>query len=172
MVHVDHCNYSCTSNANHSCISLCNHRYMRETSIAEQIKAIRLAAGDSPATAAKKVGVSRQGYLKWELGATENMKLANILAFCDKYNINVEQFMRGTLVINDEAHPAPYGDSKPLFGYSATPIKKLTVINEPDPDERIVIEAFRVADHGLKRAMLAIARESIEAFEKRSEKND
>lgn len=177
MVHATHCNYSCTPNANHSCNSLCNHRCMSNKTIADQIKAIRLSAGDSPAAAAKKIGVSRQGYLKWELGATENMKLANLLTFCDKYNVNVEQFMRGVLVIEDEIHSASAEETYPAehkvpIGYSATPIQKLTVVNEPDPEERALIEGFRVADHGLKRAMLAIAREAHAAFEKRSEKND
>ncbi len=67
---------------------------MKDT-IADRIKAIRTAAGDSSATVGKRVGVSRQAVDKWERGDTENMKLGNLLRFCDSYHVNVEALIRG-----------------------------------------------------------------------------
>ena len=58
--HADHCNYSCTLNANHSYAPKCNDSCM-DKSLADRIKKIRMDAGDSPQFAADKVGVSRQG---------------------------------------------------------------------------------------------------------------
>lgn len=63
--------------------------------IADRIKAIRLAAGDTSAAVGKRVGVSRQAVDKWERGDTENMKLGNLLRFCDSYHVNVEALIRG-----------------------------------------------------------------------------
>lgn len=56
---------------------------------------IRKAAGDTPATAAGKIGISRQGYVKWENGDTKNMTLNNLLIFCEKYNVAVEPLVSG-----------------------------------------------------------------------------
>lgn len=61
---------------------------------------------------------------------------------------------------------------KPLIGYSATPIQQNLKVTESDPDERLIIEAYRVADPAVKRMILAIAREAKAAFEKRSEQNN
>lgn len=93
MSHAHHCNHSCTSNANHSYRKECNDSYMG-TTLAERFIEIRSAAGDTPAKAAAKIGISRQGYNKWESGDTKNMTLANLLIFCEKYGIDVESLIR------------------------------------------------------------------------------
>ena len=57
--------------------------------LANRIKKIREDYGDNPNIAAKKVGISRTAYVKWEAGDTENMKLKNLTSFCDKYHVDV-----------------------------------------------------------------------------------
>lgn len=150
--------------------------------IADLIRQIREAAGDSPAKAADKVGISRQGYNKWEGGDTENMKLRHLVTFCDKYRVNLEELVRGRILyVEDEAHPAtanklpsvPVG--KPpgtAISYSATPIAPNLIVAEPDPEERLIVEAFRKATPELKRIMLVNAREVLALFEKRSEQKN
>lgn len=145
--------------------------------IASTIKSIRENAGDSPATAAKKVGVSRQGYVKWELGDTKNMKLGNLLTFCDKYHVGVEDLIRGTVVI-DEAHQTHGPNQHTLvlpevkIAYSSTPAATTLSVQEPNPDIQLLIEGFRVAEYGLQRGMLALAKEALETFERRSGQNN
>lgn len=175
-VHADHCNYSCTPEANHSCTDTCNYCYAMPDTLAETIKTIRTAAGDSPAAAAKKVGVSRQGYVKWEQGDTKNMKLGNLITFCDSYKVGVDELLRGMIVFG-EAHPAadieyqaPARASRVAIGLTATPLP--LKVEEPNPEVRELIEGFAVAESGVRKAMLAIAREAITAFGKRSEKSE
>lgn len=62
--------------------------------LAEKFKQIRTEAGDTAAAAAEKVGISRQGYIKWENGNTKNMTLNNLLIFCEKYKVEVEPLIR------------------------------------------------------------------------------
>lgn len=71
-----------------------------DKSLANRIKKIRIDAGDSPQAAADKVGVSRQGYVKWETGDTANMKLGNLRTFCDKYGVNI-----ATLISGEKTYP-------------------------------------------------------------------
>lgn len=92
--HKTHCNHSSTSNANHSFVALCNDSYMLKD-LNKRIAAIRSEAGDTPNSAAKKVGISRTGYIKWEEGQTENMKLGNLLSFCSAYKINLVDLLLG-----------------------------------------------------------------------------
>lgn len=92
--HVDHCNHSCRPDANHSCGFICKYDGVGEL-LSERIKKIRTDAGDTPAAAALKLGISRQGYVKWESGDTENMKLGNLIAFCDKYHVDVAELITG-----------------------------------------------------------------------------
>ena len=54
MFHDQHCNHSCARNANHSCMPICDDGYMKESTLAERIREIRIAAGDSPTDAGKK----------------------------------------------------------------------------------------------------------------------
>jgi len=133
--------------------------------LAETIKNIRTSVGDTPAAAAKKVGVSRQGYLKWELGDTKNMKLGNLIMFCDAYHVGIEALIRGSLSIS-QTPPANDGEKYP----KPAPVSAL-VAAESNPEIRMVVEGFLAADEGLRRAILALARESIAVFEKRSEQN-
>lgn len=144
------CNYSCGEKANHSYAPTCNHRYMAKT-LGEQIKAIREAAGHSHEAAGKLVGISRQAFKKWETGDTENIKLGNLLRFCDKYHINIESLLRGTI----SASPA-------IEHYEKTPNITLVVANEPNPDEREVIEGYRAASPEVKEMFLALARQALQ----------
>ena len=63
--------------------------------INERIKAIRQDAGDNPNSAARRLGLSRPGYIKWENADTENMKLGNLLKFCDVYNQDIAELITG-----------------------------------------------------------------------------
>lgn len=180
MIHEDHCNHSCTLGANHSCRKECNHCYYMPNNLAKTIETIRKAAGDSPAKAAEKIGISRQGYVKWELGDTNNMKLGNLLTFCDKYNVGIDEVLRGTVVIGAEAlsrgelEQAPSRSNRIELAYKADPTTTtLTAAeNTPQPissDDQLILDGFKVADDGLRRAMLALARESLVVFETRNE---
>ncbi len=93
-VHSQHCNHSSTLSANHSCTVLCNHNYMI-ANLNERIRDIREKAGDNPHSAAKKLGISRAAYIKWEQGTTENMKLGNLLTFCDKFRVDLVELLAG-----------------------------------------------------------------------------
>ena len=73
---------------------ICNDSYMI-ANLANRIKKIREDAGDNPNIAAKKVGISRPAYVKWEAGDTENMKLKNLTSFCDKYHVDVVDLLGG-----------------------------------------------------------------------------
>lgn len=65
-------------------------------SLAKRIEAIRIKAGDTPNSAAKKLGISRQAYVKWENGDTANMRLGNLTAFCEKYKVDIAELISGT----------------------------------------------------------------------------
>lgn len=132
--------------------------------LAKAIKNIRTEARHTPAAAAKAVGVSRQAFVKWEQGDTKNMKLANLLTFCDYFKVNVEDLLRGTTSASQVDQ---------LYQKAADePPRPALAVAEPDPDIKRLIEGFTVADQGLRRAMMALARESLVAFERRSEKTD
>ena len=170
MFHVCDCNHSFTMDANHSYIKKCNDSYAMTNTLADTIKKIRLRAGDSPAKAAAKIGVSRPGYLKWEQGDTQNMKLGNLLAFCDHYEIAIERLIRG-LITDEEIEGSPVnppGADKYEQSYQSTRL----IAAERDPDAKMLIDGYSVADDGLKRAMLTLARESLTLFELRNEKNN
>lgn len=147
--------------------------------LAKTIESIRKAAGDSPAKAAEKIGISRQGYVKWELGDTNNMKLGNLLTFCDKYSVGIDEVLRGTVVIGGEPptdggiNQAESRSNRIELAYKASQSTTLTAAeNTPPPvssDHQLIIDGFEVADEGLRRAMLALARESLMVFEKRNE---
>lgn len=92
--HNEHCNHSSTSNANHSCAAICNDSYMLKD-LSTRIKTIRADAGESQNSAAKKIGISRTAYAKWEDGATENMKLEHLLSFCRVFNIDLPDLLIG-----------------------------------------------------------------------------
>lgn len=153
---------------------------MGTSSLATLIQKIRTDAGDSPAKAAGKVGVSRQGYLKWESGDTANMKLGNLLSFCDQYEIDVGLLLRGIIAISGEAHETTATRQTtdivkgidPVIAYSATPIAAQLTAEEPNPDIRKLIEAYSVADEKDREQMLWLADRALSAFDKRSEQNN
>lgn len=86
--------------------------------LAEKFKQIRTDAGDTAAAAAEKVGISRQGYIKWENGNTKNMTLNNLLIFCEKYKVEVEPLIR-----------CARGDGS--LQYSTTPLSSVQTASEP-----------------------------------------
>ena len=155
MFHTAHCNHSCTKNSNHSYEYICNDGYIMQTSLADRIKAIRTAAGDTPAKVGKKVGVSRQAVDKWERGDTENMKLGNLLRFCDLYHVDVEALIRGdgplwTPPFDPSQHfPAPDGGHH--VAQSMAGEYHLTT------DERRLLDGFRLADAKTRQILLHIA---------------
>jgi len=122
MSHACHCNHSCTTNANHSYIKKCDDLKM-QTDLSKRFQEIRIAAGDTPAQAAAKVGISRQGYNKWENGDTENIKLANLLRFCQKYDVAVEPLIRCAAV----------GLVYPLREYDSAQVATVHQLQEPAP---------------------------------------
>lgn len=65
------------------------------TNLSTRIREIRTAAGDTPAKAAGKLGISRQAFNKWETGDTENMKLGNLRAFADAYHVDLAELITG-----------------------------------------------------------------------------
>lgn len=144
------CNYSCSQNANHSCADSCNHRYMA-TTLGEQIKAIREAAGHTHEAAGKHIGISRQAFKKWETGDTENIKLGNLLRFCDKYHVNIESLLRGSIAKTSKTK-----------GYDKTTPVTLIIANEPPSDEREVLDAYRAASPEVKEMFLALARQTLQ----------
>ena len=103
-----HCNHSCLKKANHSCNILCNYGFM-VSELSKRIKEIRIAKGDSCTQAGAKVGISRQAYEKWENNATENMKLGNLLKFCDNYEVGIENLLRGAPSVDNSFFKCNYG---------------------------------------------------------------
>lgn len=192
MFHAPHCNHSCTHESNHSCDNR-KHSYQMSDQLSLLIKAVREKAGDSPAKAADKIGISRQGYVKWEQGDTSNMKLGNLLAFCDKYGVPIEKLIRGTLSPDETSGGAASalaaaaaacvgssviaavaggaGRTGGLLGGDA-PKAMDSAITKYNTDEEALLKGFRVADQSMRRAMLALAREAFEVFERRSEQNN
>lgn len=171
MFHADDCNHSCTRNANYSCDESCNASYMSAETLADRIKAIRNAAGDSLSEAGKKVGVSRQAFDKWEKGDTENMKIGNLLRFCDRYQVNIEGLIRG----NGEAVWKRFGSapSRPVLvaqdgaAEAANAAKK----DELAQDQKRLLAAFGVAGQESRRIFLQIADGILADFAKRNETN-
>lgn len=141
---------------------------MTSETIADRIKAIRTAAGDNLSEAGKKVGVSRQAFDKWEKGDTENMKLGNLLRFCDRYRVNLEALIRGD---GDIWKPPGAGAGTPViiaFDKAAEPDSEKYDLT---PDQKTLLSAFNVAGHESRRILLQIAEGIIQDFEKRSETN-
>lgn len=143
--------------------------------LSKAIKKIRLDAGDTPGAAAEKVGVSRQAFVKWEEGDTKNMKLGNFLKFCDCYGVSIETILRAT--VGNASHSSDERTISSLSedgGYLLAPSMqpKKFMVAEPDPEISMLIKGYQVADDGIKRAIMTLARESIVNFEMRSEKNN
>lgn len=169
MFHGADCNHSCMHHANHSCVSTCNDSYMNKETLADRIKAIRTAAKDSLAQAGEKVGVSRQAFDKWEKGDTENMKLGNLLRFCDRYRVNLEALVRGGDL---DLWKRSELTSKPVlvaFDPLAEPNHKAN--DELTEDQKTLLAGFTIAGAETKKIMLQIAEGVIQDFEKRGETN-
>lgn len=138
---------------------------MGTETLAERIKAIRLAAKDNLSQAGEKVGVSRQAFDKWEKGDTENMKLGNLLRFCDRYRVNLEALIRG-----DDSELWKRSAAKPatvIVAYDAA----YEAINSMTAEQRVIIKGFDLARPETKHIMLTIAQGVIDDFGKRSELN-
>lgn len=63
--------------------------------IGDRIKRLREGLSLSQLQLATQVKVSRVAVTKWESGATENMKLANIMALCRIFGISAEELITG-----------------------------------------------------------------------------
>jgi transcriptional regulator with XRE-family HTH domain len=137
----DHCNHSCLQNANHSCKYLCNSNYMG-TPLPQRIKTIREKAGDSVAQAGARIGISRQAYEKWENSATQNMKLKNLLKFCNSYGIGVAELLL------DESQGLLY-----MTQHKATAI----IASDSLQQESELVQGFRLASPELRQIMLDLA---------------
>jgi transcriptional regulator with XRE-family HTH domain len=115
--------------------------------LAERFKEIRTAAGDTPAKAAEKVGISRQGYNKWESGDTKNMTLNNLLIFCEKYNVEVEPLIR---CVSNTGSVQYVQDARPAL--NANEPAPVNVIGFPNP---LIVElqaiATKISPAGLNR---------------------
>ena len=169
MFHTDHCNHSCTSDANHSCVLPCNDSYMDNETLASRIKAIRNAAKDSLAEAGKKVGVSRQAFDKWEKGDTENMKLGNLLRFCDRYRVNLEALIRGN--DNELWRRVTPPTSPVLIALDPSSERDQRQSSTLTNDQQIILSGFSLAGDETKKIMLQIAEGVIQDFERRGETN-
>lgn len=79
--------------------------------------------------------------MKWEQGDTSNMKLGNLLTFCDKYKVPIENVIRGNIdsveQTDDQAYPAP------IISIVHTMEKRPA---EYSADEKTIIDGFKVAD--------------------------
>jgi len=64
-------------------------------SLDQRIKRLRESKGLSQQAVADKLGVSRVAVTKWENGMTANLKLSNLLGFCELFSISVEELVRG-----------------------------------------------------------------------------
>ena len=141
-----HCNHSCLEKAKHSCKLLCNYAFM-VSDLPKRIKEIRVAKGDSCAQAGAKVGISRQAYEKWENNATENMKLGNLLKFCDHYDVSIETLLRGEPMFRRDSYP---------------PDKMQLVVNETSAEETILLNGFRDASPSRRSDMIDMARKATQ----------
>jgi DNA-binding XRE family transcriptional regulator len=137
---------------------------MPEMTLAERIAKIRKDAEDSPAKAAEWAGVSRQAYMKWEQGNTENMKLGNLLKFCDHYHVNIEALIRGS----DHLHYSLPTDA-PQVVLVAREGKPMTDERQLlDADQQRLIAGYNVASEETRQTMLAIADVALQRFSGRS----
>lgn len=134
--HSPHCNHSYTANANHSFGVACNHLHMKINSLFEQI---RLSANDNQDNAARKAGISRIAYRKWENGQTTDYRRENLLRFCDAYRIDVEHLLRGRIVYVDSGsvRESGHGAREPRLEYNADKMFA------QDDQEREILIAWR-----------------------------
>jgi len=149
MSHVHHCNHSCTMNANHSCTNICNDSYMGKE-LANRFKEIRLNVGDTPAKAAEKIGISRQGYVKWENGDTKNMTLNNLLIFCEKYSVEVEPLIRCARADDGKAGALYLQSQTTQINLHESPPGNVIEFSGPRLNDLLTI-ARKISDTGLIR---------------------
>ena len=122
---------------------MCNDGYMIER-LCDRIRGVRTAAGDTLDQAGKKVGISRQAFAKWETGDTADMKLANLLRFCEAYRVDLLDLLRCVAPSVSACQAAM--TAQPLHA------------EEPSPDEREIISGYRAASAEMRDMMLSAAR--------------
>lgn len=142
---------------------------MSKETLAERIKSIRLAAKDSLSQAGEKVGVSRQAFDKWKKGDTENMKLGNLLNFCDKYRVNLEALVRGGDL--DLWKRSEYAPKPVLVAFDPPAEPRNEADDKLSEDQQILLMGFSLAGPETKKIMLQIAEGVIQDFGKRGETN-
>lgn len=116
----------------------------------DRIKTIREKAGDSVAQAGARIGISRQAYEKWENSATQNMKLKNLLKFCNSYGIGVAELLL---------------DETPALLYATEPKATVIIASDSLQQESELVQGFRLASPELRQIMLDLAhRAKCDAF--------
>ena len=122
---------------------------METAALAKKITEIRIASGDNLEQAAGKIGVSRQAYRKWEIGATANMKLEHLAKFCDAYGVAIEYMVRA----------------------SSRPVARIAprVVDSRSPDDARLVDGFAMATPEIREAMLEMADRARARFQPRTE---
>lgn len=128
---------------------MCNASYMETAALAKKIADIRIASGDNLEQAAGKIGVSRQAYRKWEIGATANMKLEHLAKFCDAYGVAIEDMVRAS--------------SRPAARIAPR------AVDSRAPDEARLLDGFAMATPEIREAMLDMADRARARFQPRTE---
>lgn len=135
MFHDAHCNHSYLLNVNHSFNALCNDTYME--TLGDRIERLRNAKQLTQQQLAKIIGVSRVAVTKWESGATKNMKLDNLLALCDLFELGAESLISGTYNLHVRQDVTNY----------RTSLHRLT------PSEFALLKAYNAAPVEVKMAV-------------------
>ena len=98
--------------------------------------------------AGDKAGISRQAFSKWESGDTTNMKLANLVRFCEAYRVDLLELLScvvpSAAVYPSAAAPPPLRAEESL------------------PDERELIAGYRDATPEIRELMLDAARKATQ----------
>ena len=140
-------NHSCHQIANHICACLCNDGYMIDR-LCDRIRRVRMTAGDTLDQAGKKIWISRQAFAKWETGDTADMKLANLVHFCEAYRVDLLD-----LLICVSPSSATYRQAA-----APPPLRA----EESPPDERELIAGYRDATQEIRELMLDAARKATQ----------
>lgn len=128
------------------------------TPLARRIRAAREAAGDTATLAADKIGISRQGYNKWETGDTANMRLDHLCRFCDAYHVPLDLMVRAAM----------HGSSESPITYAIEPLGTGLPTNDSASEERELIDGYRDANQGTREDLLSIARRATRDKARRS----
>jgi transcriptional regulator with XRE-family HTH domain len=105
--------------------------------LGDRIERLRNAKQLTQQQLAKIIGVSRVAVTKWESGATKNMKLDNLLALCDLFELGAESLISGTYNLHVRQDVTNY----------RTSLHRLT------PSEFALLKAYNAAPVEVKMAV-------------------